>query len=520
MIVVFLVCLFFGFSFNTTFALPPNTAIPYSPYDTQSSVSVTPQFQMLGADPEGNNLSYKVTIYSSSGCSANVVQTNDQAVNSTGWTGQNTTCTNPPTSCYTNGSSAYYTVQNALSGNTQYWWKVSVKDPDQSNTFFDSTSCYSFTTGDAPPPSNPYISSASYEIHASRPMSIVGSASSTNYRNRSAGGQLATGIISNTKTVYSGILYWLYGVFSPLYDTIHFRWRNDDGNESAATFAVSEDGDYLNIPSETKKRLRFLISNEGWTRGNAPQFTLEVAQTATCSSGTYSAVPTVSTGHWVVTSTTYISDAAATTNVSGGLTDENTTFVAGQVKTTGNTTGAITLSSSNFTEIEFSIAATANATPGASYCFRVTNNGSTTNMNYTRYARATVQAGLPATGELTSIVFDTQVPDGATFNSIMWKGTEGSGRVKFQLATANSEAGPWNYVGSDGTTCGSSFWYDTGLSGSGGGPGKPTEILCAKDYHTNQRYFRYKIQICSASDCSSAGSTSPSVDDIVVNWSP
>lgn len=510
---VFLVCLFFSFVFyNPVFAnSPPNSSIWLSaPWDGETGVPVNTYFSAFGAtDPNNDNISFKITIYSNSGCS-NVVQINDQALSSAGWSHQSATCSNSPISCYFSGSNGYYTIQSALSGNTQYWWRVSAKDPDGTNTFTDSTVCRTFTTRAAP----------IYEIHAAQPMSIVGSASSTNYRNRSAGGQLATGIITNTRMVYSGILYWFYGIFTPIYDTIHFRWRNNDGNESTATFAVSEDGDYLNIPRETVKRLRFLISNEGWTRGNAPQFTLEVAQTATCSSGTYSAVPTVSTGHWVVTSTAHVSDGTATTNVAGGLTDENATFVVGQVKTTGNTTGAIMISSNDFTEVEFSIAATANATPGSSYCFRVSNNGSTTNMKYTRYARATVQAGLPATGELTSIVFDTQVPDGAIFNSIMWRGTEGSGRVKFQLATANSEAGPWNYVGYDGATCGTSFWYDTGLSGSGGGPGKPTEILCAKDYHTNHRYFRYKVQICSASDCSSSGSTSPSVDDIVVNWSP
>ncbi|MDO8604623.1 MAG: hypothetical protein Q7K40_04505 [bacterium] len=137
-----------------------------------------------------------------------------------------------------------------------------------------------------------------------------------------------------------------------------------------------------------------------------------------------------------------------------------------------------------------------------------------------------VCTGLPPTGELSSAVLDTFVTVGAdqgpAYNSIMWKGTEGTGKVQFQVATSDSDTGPWTFYGSSdgGATCNTSSWYDTGTSGLGGGPGKPVEIACsARQSQNNKRYFRYRIQICSA-DCTASGGASPKVSDVVVNWAP
>jgi hypothetical protein len=120
--------------------------------------------------------------------------------------------------------------------------------------------------------------------------------------------------------------------------------------------------------------------------------------------------------------------------------------------------------------------------------------------------------GLPPTGELTSAVFDATAS--AAYNSFVWKGTVngGSGKVRFQLATSNSPSGPWNFRA--GAGCGNGEWYDPGS------PDVSVEISCGPEYHNNQRYFKYKVQLCSNSDCSTAGSFSPRVDDVIVNWSP
>ena len=127
----------------------PSTPTQDSPSNNAIDLSTTPTFTMTSTDSNSDNLGYKVTIYSNSGCSA-VVQTNDQAVSSTGWSGQNTSCTNNPTSCFTSGTQGTYVTQTPLSAGTDYWWKASAKDPDGSATFTDSSTCNKFSTEAAP----------------------------------------------------------------------------------------------------------------------------------------------------------------------------------------------------------------------------------------------------------------------------------------------------------------------------------------------------------------------------------
>lgn len=134
-----------------TYNKPPNAPSQDSPANSATGVSLTPTFLMTATDADTavDNLSYKVTIYSDA-CTT-VVQTNDQAVSSTGWTGTNATCTASPTACYTSGTQGSFLTQTALSANTQYWWRASAKDPDGSGTFTNSSTCNSFTTGSAGP---------------------------------------------------------------------------------------------------------------------------------------------------------------------------------------------------------------------------------------------------------------------------------------------------------------------------------------------------------------------------------
>ena len=131
-----------------TYNKPPNAPSQDSPANAATGVSVTPTFLMTATDADTtvDNLSYKVTIFSNSACTT-VVQTNDQAVSATGWTGTNATCTASPTACYTSGTQGSFLTQTALSASTQYWWKASAKDPDGSGAFTDSSTCNTFTTG-------------------------------------------------------------------------------------------------------------------------------------------------------------------------------------------------------------------------------------------------------------------------------------------------------------------------------------------------------------------------------------
>ncbi len=123
--------------------LAPNAPSQDSPLNSATGVSTTPTFLMTSTDAETNNLQYKVTIYSDACTTA--VQTNDQSVSQTGWTGQNATCVSG-SDCYTSGTQGSYTTQTALSNSTQYWWRASAKDPQGANTFTNSSTCNTFTT--------------------------------------------------------------------------------------------------------------------------------------------------------------------------------------------------------------------------------------------------------------------------------------------------------------------------------------------------------------------------------------
>ena len=121
-------------------------------------------------------------------------------------------------------------------------------------------------------------------------------------------------------------------------------------------------------------------------------------------------------------------------------------------------------------------------------------------------------------GNLISSVFDTTANSNTIgYNSIMWKGTLGGsglneGNVSFQLATSSSPSGPWNFYG--GNTCGPLDFFSSS-------PNTPIELKgndCFSAWN-NKRYFRYQIKLCS-NDCISQGSNTPTVDDIIVNWSP
>ena len=114
-----------------------------------------------------------------------------------------------------------------------------------------------------------------------------------------------------------------------------------------------------------------------------------------------------------------------------------------------------------------------------------------------------VPAGCVSNCELISSIFDTGVSGGAVLNTIMWQGSQPAGTaVKFQLASSNSSAGPWNYLGSDGT---SSTYYVTA------GPNVQAAIR-AED-HNNKRYFRYKVIL------EISGLDLPRVDDVIISWS-
>lgn len=238
--------------------------------------------------------------------------------------------------------------------------------------------------------------STNFELHGAAPLSIKGSGTSASFKElTAAGGQTAVGKSTSTsKTIFSGVLNWLYGLYTPSYTQIHYRWRNDNGSEISATWAAAEDTALSGLAKATTTRLRFEIANKGWTRGAGPQFRLEYTSGTPCGSAIYSAVPTVAGSDWIVTNTPNLTDGNATTHQ---ITASNPTFTAGVVKDTGNQTNALTVSSEQYSEIEYSIFASSSAPDGAGYCFRLSNAGVTTTFSYPVYPQVSLAAAASLT---------------------------------------------------------------------------------------------------------------------------
>jgi hypothetical protein len=217
----------------------------------------------------------------------------------------------------------------------------------------------------------------------------------------------------------------------------HYRWRNNDDNEANATFTWPEDGKIYGIQKGTGiHRLRFLVSNSG-DQNPAVSYQLQVNETATCSSAGYSAVPTDTSGDWQIVGS-LLDDGVATSNVSGGLTDPGGySWVAGEQEDNSNTTESITLDKNQFTEIEFSVQATNNATDSGDYCFKLVKSVGGDLNNYSVYAQAMI---IPATA-VTLAAFNARGENNTV--RVDWETAQEIRNLGFNLYRSPSPSGPF-----------------------------------------------------------------------------
>ena len=187
-------------------------------------------------------------------------------------------------------------------------------------------------------------------------------------------------------------------VAGPVLTQTHYHWRNDNGDEgdTGATSATGgvEDTPLLDVGRDITLRLRTQVSNEGTVGSQATSYRLEYGtKISSCSNiGTWTQV---GAGVAFATSTsTFISDGN-TTDIDdtgrGAMTEENITFVGtGALRESSSESGLITLSSTEYTELEFSIAATDLSGYETDYCFRVTDGG-TPLLAYNQYPELTTR---------------------------------------------------------------------------------------------------------------------------------
>lgn len=206
----------------------------------------------------------------------------------------------------------------------------------------------------------------------------------------------------------------------------HYHWRNDNGNETAATSATggTQDTVLAAVQQNSPRRLRLGVSNEGSISAPASSFRLEYGTiVSTCAAITSWTDVGATDDAWNMFDSSFFTNGTNTTNIStaiGGVTDENTTFLTpnGGLRDTSSQTGSLTLSSTNFTELEFSVVASTSATEGQTYCFRITNAGTPLSV-YSLYPSATVSADVTvsATGTQTATLTipNTNLYVGAAF---------------------------------------------------------------------------------------------------------
>lgn len=181
------------------------------------------------------------------------------------------------------------------------------------------------------------------------------------------------------------------------------------------------------------------------------------------------------------------------------------------------------------TQYEFVYKDTTNSispTSAGSYTYTITTNPSGVTLYQLGISASETHRYAPPAcggmthGELYSAVFDTSTT--SSYNSIMWKGILGGpqadqGQVRFQLAVSDSPSGPWNFYGGD--TCQSGDWFYTT------GPDAPYDfqtapVSCYANW-SNKRYYRYAVRICAnTTDCNAVGNYSPTVEDVIINYSP
>jgi hypothetical protein len=193
----------------------------------------------------------------------------------------------------------------------------------------------------------------------------------------------------------------------------HYHWRLDDGSETSATSVTggAEDATLISLVKNTPRRLRIGVSNQGSTSTLPTQFRLEYGlSTPTCESVvTWTDVGAVNDDINMFDST-FITEGSNTTDIlvaNGGVSNGNTTFLTpnGGVRDVTSSTGSLTLGTTNFTELEYSIIASATASEGETYCFRVTNAGTPIN-SYAVYPTATIESDVrvSATGTQAAVI--------------------------------------------------------------------------------------------------------------------
>ena len=157
-------------------------------------------------------------------------------------------------------------------------------------------------------------------------------------------------------------------IIPPSVTQTQYRWRNDDGNQTAATWKAPVNTAISVSDTSATLRLRLELSRNG-----AGAFNLNKTLEYSANNGTtWVPVTAAATNAFRYVSSGFVADGAATTNQLGAVTPG--TFVAGQV-VAATPAATVALAANSRTEYEWVIRPTSNTLPLTTYIFRSANQG-------------------------------------------------------------------------------------------------------------------------------------------------
>jgi hypothetical protein len=151
-----------------------------------------------------------------------------------------------------------------------------------------------------------------------------------------------------------------------------WRWRNDNGSETAATWRAAQNIPIViaNVDSTIRLRVELYNNGSGGTLDNA-LFEDSSNQAGSFWDTIKLAVNTTTNAFMLAGTSPFVTDLEATTHQLGGQTIPPYTFVAGKEIVATEKLPAQTLANAQTTEFEYAIKPTTNIKPGVTYYFRV-----------------------------------------------------------------------------------------------------------------------------------------------------
>jgi hypothetical protein len=176
-----------------------------------------------------------------------------------------------------------------------------------------------------------------------------------------------------------------------------YHWRNDDGDESGATSATEgvQSTPITNVFQGATQRLRFAVSNDGSASAVTTGLRLEYGTKITTCENVGSWQRVLGSAAFDMASTSQLIEGNDTVDIApaiGGVSNPNTSILtpnSAQREETDESAG-VSISTTEFIELEYAIEPTEASAFAATYCFRVTDAGIPLSV-YSQYPELTVQ---------------------------------------------------------------------------------------------------------------------------------